>query len=208
MLCYVLDWLSSKWIHRVVQNAGLAPRNESESLPLAGEEGVSTEVGKGDAEAAGVVEAQPLRSRTVGVKTATAAAAAATVVVAATDDSAHLTPRWLGRGLGVRTRRSIPGFELVPPTRSIAPVRPPPALFSLAQRFVTSGNPFSFSVSALLVIVPLTSAIGQSSSGSPGFVKKSRLHAQCILHLRVKVKMGLLDSNGKTRTFSLTCDTS
>lgn len=30
-LRYVLDWLSSKWIHRVVQNAGLAPRNARET---------------------------------------------------------------------------------------------------------------------------------------------------------------------------------
>lgn len=44
-------------------------------------------------------------------------------------------------GLGVRTRRGIPGFELVPPTRSIAPVRPPPALFSLSRLYVTNGSP-------------------------------------------------------------------
>lgn len=153
------------------------------------------------------MEAQPLQSRTVGVKTATAAAAAA-VIVAATD--AHLTPRWLGRGLGVRTRRSIPGFELVPPTRSIAPVRPPPALFSLAQRFVTSGSPFSFSVSRLLSSsFPLPVPSASHRVAQPGFVKKSRLHAQCCtLHLRVYIDRSkdgtLLDLNGERREhFSL-----
>lgn len=38
--------------------------------------------------------------------------------------SAHLPARE-DEGLGMRTYRGIPGFELVPPTKSIAPVRPP-----------------------------------------------------------------------------------
>lgn len=92
---------------------------ECPSLPFAGEEigaaGMSEATLPSTSE---VVEAQPPRFRTVGV-------AAATAVAAATG-SALLIPRRLGRGLGVRTRRGIPGFELVPPTKSIAPVRPPP----------------------------------------------------------------------------------
>jgi len=66
-----------------------------------------------------------------------------------------------GGGLGVRTRRGIPGFELVPPTRSIAPVRPPsPALFSLSRRYVTNGSSsplFSDPSSSFSLLVPSTS---------------------------------------------------
>lgn len=87
--------------------------------------------------------------------------------------SAHLPVRKDG-GLGMRSYRGIPGFELVPPTKSIAPVRPPrEELFLFSHSSYNRPNPPSH---------PPTSSsyadgIGQSSSASRGFVKELRIHA-------------------------------
>lgn len=70
-----------------------------------------------------------------------------------------------------------------PSRRSGHPPREEP-LFSLSRCFVTNGNspPFpSVLLPQFAVIVPLLVPSSQSSSGSPGFVKKARLHAQCIV---------------------------
>lgn len=141
---YVLDWLSSKWIHRVVQNAGLAPRNETEcpqSLPPAGEEEAAREgegVGGGWGDAA--TDATPKPGGCGGATTSVSLRwgwKQRRSPRRCCYQFRTLHPAIVGTGLGVRTRRGIPGFELVPPTRSIAPVRPPPrdklALFSPSQ---------------------------------------------------------------------------
>lgn len=55
--------------------------------------------------------------------------------------SAHLPTR-KDEGLGMRTYRGIPGFELVPPTKSIAPVRPPrEELFLFSHSSYNRRNP-------------------------------------------------------------------
>lgn len=55
--------------------------------------------------------------------------------------SAHLPVRKDG-GLGMRSYRGIPGFELVPPTKSIAPVRPPrEELFLFSHSSYNRPNP-------------------------------------------------------------------
>lgn len=70
----------------------------------------------------------------------------------------------------MRTYRGIAGFELVPPTKSIAPVRPPrDELFLFSH---TSYNPGEILPPPSDVIL-LRCGIGQSSSSSRGFVKES-----------------------------------
>lgn len=85
----------------------------------------------------------------------------------------HTSPSTEDGGLGMRTYRGIRRFELVPPTKSIAPVRPAreePSLFSHSG--YNRGNPPS-----TLRRHPPTARIDQSSSGYRGFVKELRIHA-------------------------------
>lgn len=65
--------------------------------------------------------------------------------------SAHLPVRKDG-GLGMRSYRGIPGFELVPPTKSIAPVRPPrEELFLFSHSSYNRPNPPSHLSNVILL---------------------------------------------------------